>query len=727
MSKIILSNFGSTPATPPSGYTVMYPDANGALTTVGADGSVIAVGSGRFVAGPEGSVATYQGTSAVVAAVAAASALIPGTISSAVVEILPGMYDGTMTIPANISLMAVGGYGSVTLNGPLLLPAISGTQVLQGLTYNGTITMNAGGDSSSANLTISDCYIQGDGPAVTTAGPAGQNIVVLNSELWAGEAPAAVIIDGTAGFSMYSTMSGDLWVTGYVYIYNSTIFGGILTGSGTEAYFVNSSMDGSYGEYALLIGISSDTTVRVQGTCSFRGTIPDTGTLWTGDGTFYSDPGTYLGSYAGAHLPLVSSNSNGSLVWVSDYGALANVVGGGWFPIGNNPLASVFYEKVPAYVGVAGPLASSFTTQDLSQIGTPLTLVASYDSGWQRDGAGSIVVHGMAMDGTTETETFTLAGITTPVVSTPDTAPWNFSGGNDVFTISILQTGGGSPTTTSYTLAHTPATLLGTNATWGPVTPGNQIVIQVVTDPGGTPGSNTHTIIFETESLESDYLTTLNTGLGGDATATDDGSGHILITSALSGSLSAMTVISGDTDVLAMLGYTASQSAVNPGPNDVADIAYATYSETSTAFNTAFSGNAVMATASSNVTITASMAGVVLTVTGTAAGVIGFATTPADGDPPQTILGVIPFLHLGTVTNSAGVGTGPSVTLTSGASIGVPRAPGWGALVYAVTVGGVDATASQGDGQIFNGTVTPTIAFDGTKGCRIEYQMAIYP
>lgn len=212
MSKIILTDEGSTPSTPSAGTTVLYSE-NGTLKVldpsgvplapvspsiftaggdllyasapntprrlgIGTAGQVLTVngggtapewqdaaggaGSVPFVAGPSGSGAQYA---TIQAAITAANAAVTATtIPSAVVLVLPGSYTETLTLPKNVSLAAIGGLGTVFLTGSgvrlLTLTSTDGYQSVSGIGFvGGNIICDASG-ASTATVLIENCFLQ---------------------------------------------------------------------------------------------------------------------------------------------------------------------------------------------------------------------------------------------------------------------------------------------------------------------------------------------------------------------------------------------------------------------------------------------------------------------------------------------------------------------------------------------------------------------------------------
>jgi hypothetical protein len=382
MSKIVLTDEASAPAIPTAGTTVIYTAggvlqvlnsggvpaapilpsiftatgqllyASGASTpaalTIGTAGQVLTVNSGAtapewvnpptFVAGTTNSTAQYRSATAIQDAITAAAAAITGGLAAATVEILPGNYTENLTLPANVSLVASGGFGSVSITGTVTLTATSGRNSLSGLYIEGRLTCNASG-ATTAEVPLNQCYIDtnaGAFPAITVSDDgwviridgctldsstsAGQNTVTLatdpsGTELSAknctfvteaaGLAISGSLSDGTfegctfnRPFAITTSLASSLQLTNTVFNLTST--------PSTVAAFAGG------GNLAL----------NILGSFGISGLAP-TGTLFTGAGVTASagTTGTFLGTYQTANLPTLSGN-DGVLAYSSDDNAL---------------------------------------------------------------------------------------------------------------------------------------------------------------------------------------------------------------------------------------------------------------------------------------------------------------------------------------------------------------------------------------------------------------------
>ena len=363
--------------------------------------------------------------------------------------------------------------------------------------------------------------------------------------------------------------------------------------------------------------------------------------------------------------------------------------------------------------GIAGPGA---------QPGCPRTVVIQYGEGWQRDGAGAVLLGVQYQNGSTGSYAFALAPPTNPVVNGDSSGYWNLSGGNNVFDITV------SGTELIYSIASSPSFIIGANTSFGTVTSGHQIEFNVSIDGELGPSSQNVTVTFTTESSESDYLSTLNTQSSGVFEAVDY-AGHLRIISTMQGSNANISVVSGDADVLAMIGVTVSQSGTNPGPNDVGSISQVSNAELPGVFNTHFGTIASMGLTpfTSIPYIRANNNTDTMTVAGTAATILGFSSTPVDGDPAQNVESVEAFSRIGNASIFYHGSGAVSCNIVVGAGFGVPCPQGMGAQVSAASADGEDTTITQSSSNIDNGIVYPSITPDGSKSFEFSYTIVNPP
>ena len=328
---------------------LIYGNGVGTVTqrAIGAAGQVLTVNSGApewldpptFVAGTPNSTAQYRSATAIQAAITAAAAAITGGLTAATVEILPGVYTGNLTIPANVSLVASGGFGSVSIIGTVTLTATLGRNSLSGLYIEGQLICNAG-VATTAEVPLNQCYIDTNGvafPAITVSDDgwvirldgctldsstsAGQNTVTLatdpsDTELSAknctfntqatGLAISGSLSDGTfegctfnRPFAITTSLASSLQLTNTVFNLTSTP-STVVAFAGVGSLALN--ILGSFGISGLAVA----------------------GTLFTGAVTASAGTtGTFLGTYQTANLPILAPGSpNGVLAYSSDNNAL---------------------------------------------------------------------------------------------------------------------------------------------------------------------------------------------------------------------------------------------------------------------------------------------------------------------------------------------------------------------------------------------------------------------
>jgi hypothetical protein len=349
MSKITLTDEGSTPANPPLGTAVVYAQA-GVLYVLGPSGTPSSLSKPpTFVAGPVGSNAPYKGTgvAGIAAAISAASAAGGG-----VVQVLPGSYVGaSLTLPENVSLTTSAGFGSVILQTNITCTSAAGNQALAGFYVQGTLTCDAGA-TSSAQLFILDCAFNPNTGVISpitvvddgwsldlngctfnssslvgvngitlAADPSGTGIEAKNCAFNV-EATANSISGSLSGGSFEGcTFNRPIEVTTSLTAtlnLNNTLFNFDVTAPNAVVDFTQV----SGGTLAL----------NVLGSFGISG-LAVAGTLFSGAGAtaYVGTPSTFLGTYQTANLPpLTGGSPDGCLAYSSNGNALYVRRSGAW-------------------------------------------------------------------------------------------------------------------------------------------------------------------------------------------------------------------------------------------------------------------------------------------------------------------------------------------------------------------------------------------------------------
>lgn len=319
---------------------LIYGTGAGAVTRrgIGTVGQVLAVNAGAtapvwqspptFVAGPTSSTAQFRTATAIQDAITAAAAAISGGLPSAVVEVLPGAYTATLTVPANVSLTAPGGLGSVLITGAITVSSASGRNALSNLYVTGSLTCNAGG-ASTAIVEVDTCqFVSVSNEAVLVNGSGwGLNVSrsILNST---GSSTPCIFLDSTvsANFRLTEfisdssepnlTTGGNPTLTLDKCKFNSHF---LIANSG--AYTFQDCVFDVTASTTLLDGAATPYTINIFGSFGVNG-LAAAGSLYSGLGTVNVSPGTALGSYQLANLPTLSAGSDGALAYVSDQNSL---------------------------------------------------------------------------------------------------------------------------------------------------------------------------------------------------------------------------------------------------------------------------------------------------------------------------------------------------------------------------------------------------------------------
>ena len=328
---------------------LMY--ANGATTVtnlaIGTVGQVLAVNAGAtapvwqspptFVAGPTSSTAQFRTATAIQDAITAAAAAISGGLPSAVVEILPGAYTATLTVPANVSLTAPGGLGSVLITGNITVSSASGRNAISGLYVIGTLACDAGG-ASTAIVEVDTCQFVAPLTAVTATVSTANSGWVLNVSQCIVDSSAVAGLASlgfTAGTKakvksteFITELTSDSVVGSADMTFDGCKFnrGFSVSGVASQVTIQNCVFDliASPTEVFYLDGGAAH-TLNILGSFGLNG-LAAAGALYTLNGlttvTANVSPGTALGSYQLANLPALSAGSDGALAYVSDQNSL---------------------------------------------------------------------------------------------------------------------------------------------------------------------------------------------------------------------------------------------------------------------------------------------------------------------------------------------------------------------------------------------------------------------
>lgn len=312
--------------------------APGQVLVCGADGVFTGGGAdGGFVAGPAGSAAAFKGPSAIGDAVAAAAAaILAGTIPSAVVQVLPGSYSGSFDLPANVSIVAAGGLGSVTFTGDITLTGTSGFNNLSGVNQTGSIVGNTGGAASSAIVVIRQW--------MATAATGGYPALGALTSGWTFDVSGGTF-DGSGTTSSGYGEGAACSLTAY-----NVSFKGAASKPAVEAWGAPTlsqcvlaggsgvKLDASVtatltDTRALLSGSPSSVHVGVAGAVfSFAGWtqhtgLAATGSLVSGGASVTNTPGAFLGAYQTAHLPTPAA---GATAFDTTTNRWTTYTGGAW-------------------------------------------------------------------------------------------------------------------------------------------------------------------------------------------------------------------------------------------------------------------------------------------------------------------------------------------------------------------------------------------------------------
>ncbi len=328
---------------------LIYATASSVVTRrgIGTVGQVLTVNNGAtapewtnpptFVAGTTNSTAQYRSATAIQDAITAAAAAIAGGLAAATVEILPGTYTASFAVPENVSLAAPSGFGSVAITGDITINSTAGVNSLSDLYVVGTLTCDAGG-ASTATVEINTCQFvptpAAPNPTVRTMN-SGWTLNVSQTILDS----SAVVGVGSLGFTSGTTATvkntqiiteatapsvvGDAVATFDGCTFNRTIE--FTTGAGSIT-LRNCTFD--------LIAVPSEVfyfagafaySLNILGSFGVNG-LAAAGSLYTLAGgataTATVSPGTAIGTYQTANLPVLSASSDGVLAYSSDDNAL---------------------------------------------------------------------------------------------------------------------------------------------------------------------------------------------------------------------------------------------------------------------------------------------------------------------------------------------------------------------------------------------------------------------
>ena len=402
MAKITLTDEGSTPETPGSGTVVLY-SLDGVLNFLDSTGTSTPAGGAVVTAGPTGSNAIYTGASAVLDAIAAVSALIPGTVPSAVIQVLPGTYSGGLMVPAGVSIVAVGGLGSVQIDGDITFTSTaSGYQVLMGTT-SANVILSAGG-SSSATVFLNNCEINGDNshPAIHIV-DAGWSLDLQECYVQGGSQPALTTDNAVSVNARISSLQTAgypcLDFHGTLMLFRCDLTGGINVENSAAGTMVDCTitMPGDPAAYAMAIGSSA--TINLFGSFGIQGIDQSTGTLWEGDGILLASPGVSLGAYTTANLPILGMGVYGVLAYANDTNLLMVNTDGAWVPVGNGGVSS--YNSGTTYnagdIVIATDSGGQYTIW-VSQVGSNLGNTPNASSSWWGQGITQYQFDALAMN-----------------------------------------------------------------------------------------------------------------------------------------------------------------------------------------------------------------------------------------------------------------------------------------------------------------------------------------
>lgn len=339
-----------------SGITTNYNNSSGQWEIV--------KGYLEFTVGPVGTSASYTGSHGLQNALLTASALIDnGVLSGATVAILPGEYSVSgsyldpglasglafFNIANKISIRSLGGLGSVTVNGNMVLTGSDGIQTIEGILWNGSV----GGinliSSVSSVLFIKDSFIIASSsglPAVFTFASGSWDFNFYNSTFDATNTNSdAVGIDtdyinnvnafncefNAVGSNNSILIRGELNTKNCVMKAPLKLFGSSIyswssqaTLTNTTFQFINPPLNAISTENVL-----SSSYVRLEGYISFKNNNSEyTGSLATSAVTMSAYPGVFLGAYTDDKLPTITSN--GVLAYNTSTDKLYMVHAGSW-------------------------------------------------------------------------------------------------------------------------------------------------------------------------------------------------------------------------------------------------------------------------------------------------------------------------------------------------------------------------------------------------------------
>ena len=349
---------------------LIYATGAGAVTRrgIGTVGQVLAVNAGAtapvwqnpptFVAGPTSSTAQFRTATAITDAITAAAAAISGGLPNAVVEILPGSYTpGAVTLPANVSLKGLGGLGDVQITGNITCTAAADGNTLSNLYLNGRILCNSG-VPTVASVIFDNCVIESSTTSPLEITDSGWGLTLTNCTVKV----TVAAIDVVTGPADPATAT----VTAENCTFTSTAGGvGVRTFNGS---FSSLDFVGCYFSHPLNMTTVAGSSVSLRDcTLNFAPNTPTTafsfaagasplnifgsfsltslaaaGTLYTGGAvTALASPGTFLGTYQFANLPVLSGN-DGVLAYTSDANALYVRRSGAWEKVASESNATTW-------------------------------------------------------------------------------------------------------------------------------------------------------------------------------------------------------------------------------------------------------------------------------------------------------------------------------------------------------------------------------------------------
>lgn len=331
-------------------------------------------GSGvGFTAGPTGSGADYEGPTAISAAVVAAAA---SGLPSTVVVILPGSYTGDVTLPANVSLLALGGLGTVSLSGNLTSTALDGFQTLTGLYVEGSLIADAGASTTASIIvTYSTFNPSTAGNPAMDVRDGGWGFQLSDVGLDGSVSNAEALRSGSNKINMDvgrtsfrpGTGSRAILATVQNLTLNLCTLEGVIElldgGSAANLSLLDSGFRLQSAATAVVVPTTgSGVSFNILGSFFLDGLQP-TGTLVNAGGLITSSAtqGAFVGGYQTANLPVFLTD--GILAYSTDDNRMVVRSGGVWSPLGGGgPWTTVISPTTTGTTNATPTMVVAFTT-----------------------------------------------------------------------------------------------------------------------------------------------------------------------------------------------------------------------------------------------------------------------------------------------------------------------------------------------------------------------------